>query len=278
MSLFDKRSFFDYNDLSRNFNKVSVMELSLLIILVLCLFFFLAGFVDSVAGGGGLISVPAMLLCGLPPHIALGTGKFASTLGSLTSLWTFARNHLVVLRIAPAGFLSAFAGGMAGSALAMHLDSAVLGKILIFLLPVGMLISLFSGRLATEEGELPERHLWIRVILMGFLIGSYDGFFGPGTGSFFIIAQHLVLRMGLVRASATAKVFNLASNAGAFAVFASGGAALYSLGIPLAAANILGNQLGTRLAIRIGAHMVRNFLYIALTLLLISLIYRFFFA
>lgn len=278
MSLFDKRSFFDYNDLSRNFNKVSVMELSLLIILVLCLFFFLAGFVDSVAGGGGLISVPAMLLCGLPPHIALGTGKFASTLGSLTSLWTFARNHLVVLRIAPAGFLSAFAGGMAGSALAMHLDSAVLGKILIFLLPVGMLISLFSGRLATEEGELPERHLWIRVILMGFLIGSYDGFFGPGTGSFFIIAQHLVLRMGLVRASATAKVFNLASNAGAFAVFASGGAALYSLGIPLAAANILGNQLGTRLAIRIGARMVRNFLYIALTLLLISLIYRFFFA
>ena len=278
MSLFDKRSFFDYNDLSRNFNKVSVMELSLLIILVLCLFFFLAGFVDSVAGGGGLISVPAMLLCGLPPHIALGTGKFASTLGSLTSLWTFARNHLVVLRIAPAGFLSAFAGGMAGSALAMHLDSAVLGKILIFLLPVGMLISLFSGRLATEEGELPERHLWIRVILMGFLIGSYDGFFGPGTGSFFIIAQHLVLRMGLVRASATAKVFNLASNAGAFAVFASGGAALYSLGIPLAAANILGNQLSTRLAIRIGARMVRNFLYIALTLLLISLIYRFFFA
>lgn len=278
MSLFDKRSFFDYNDLSRNFNKVSVMELSLLIILVLCLFFFLAGFVDSVAGGGGLISVPAMLLCGLPPHIALGTGKFASTLGSLTSLWTFARNHLVVLRIAPAGFLSAFAGGMAGSALAMHLDSAVLGKILIFLLPVGMLISLFSGRLATEEGELPERHLWIRVILMGFLIGSYDGFFGPGTGSFFIIAQHLVLRMGLVRASATAKVFNLASNAGAFAVFASGGAALYSLGIPLAAANILGNQLGTRLAIRIGSRMVRNFLYIALTLLLISLIYRFFFA
>ena len=278
MSLFDKRSFFDYNDLSRNFNKVSVMELSLLIILVLCLFFFLAGFVDSVAGGGGLISVPAMLLCGLPPHIALGTGKFASTLGSLTSLWTFARNHLVVLRIAPAGFLSAFAGGMAGSALAMHLDSAVLGKILIFLLPVGMLISLFSGHLATEEGELPERHLWIRVILMGFLIGSYDGFFGPGTGSFFIIAQHLVLRMGLVRASATAKVFNLASNAGAFAVFASGGAALYSLGIPLAAANILGNQLGTRLAIRIGSRMVRNFLYIALTLLLISLIYRFFFA
>lgn len=252
------------------------MEISLAVLLVLCVFFFLAGFVDSVAGGGGLISTPALLLCGVPPHMALGTGKFASTLGSLTSLWTFARNHLVVLRIAPAGFVSAFLGGMAGSALALHIDSALLGKLLVFLLPVGMAISLFSGKLVSTEGELPGRHLWIRVILMGFFIGGYDGFFGPGTGSFFIIAQHLILRMGLVRASATAKVFNLASNAGAFAVFASGGVTLYKLGIPLAVANILGNQLGTRLAIRIGTRMVRNFLYVTLSLLLSTLAYRFF--
>ena len=252
------------------------MDISLAVLVVLCVFFFLAGFVDSVAGGGGLISTPALLLCGVPPHMALGTGKFASTLGSLTSLWTFARNHLVVLRIAPAGFISAFAGGMAGSALALHIDSALLGKLLVFLLPVGMVISLFSGRLVSTEGELPERHLWIRVILMGFLIGGYDGFFGPGTGSFFIIAQHLLLHMGLVRASATAKVFNLASNAGAFAVFTSGGVTLFSLGIPLAVANILGNQLGTRLAIRIGTRMVRNFLYVTLSLLLSTRAYRFF--
>ncbi len=252
------------------------MELSFTLVSVLCLFFFLAGFVDSVAGGGGLISVPAMLICGLPPHAALGTGKFASTLGSLTSLWTFARNHLVVLRIAPAGFTAAFLGGMAGSGLAMLLDSAVLGKVLVFLLPAGMAVSLISGRSFTSEGTLPERQLWGRVILMGFLIGCYDGFFGPGTGSFFIIAQHLLLHLGLVRASATAKVFNLASNAGAFAVFASGGVVLYSLGIPLAVANILGNQLGTRLAIRTGARIVRIFLYITLSLLLATLIYRFF--
>ena len=254
------------------------MEISLGVVVILCLALCLSGFVDAVAGGGGLISMPAMLLCGLPPHTALGTGKFASTLGSLTSLWTFARNHLVVLKIAPVGFVSAFAGGMAGSALAMLIDSAMLGKLLIFLLPVGMGISLFSGKLVTAEGDLPEKHLWTRVILMGLFIGSYDGVFGPGTGSFFIIAQHLVLRMGLVRASATAKVFNLASNAGAFAVFASGGVTLFSLGIPLAIANIIGNPIGTRLAIHVGPRVVRNFLYITLCLLLISLIYRFFLA
>ena len=254
------------------------MEISLGILLVLCLFFFLAGFVDSIAGGGGLISTPAMLVCGLPPHVALGTGKFASTLGSLSSLWTFARNHLVVLRIAPLGFASAFLGGMAGAGLALLLDSAVLGRILVFLLPVGMLISLFSGKSRVQEGELPEKGLWLKVILMGFFIGIYDGFFGPGTGSFFIIGLHLFLRMGLVKASATAKVFNLASNAGGLAAFASGGVVLYQVALPCAIANILGNQIGTRLAIRVGAGAVRNFLYVTLSLLLGTLIYRFFIA
>lgn len=251
-------------------------DLTFGLIAILCLFFFLAGFVDSIAGGGGLISTPAMLVCGLPPHIALGTGKFASTLGSLTSLWTFARSNLVFMRIAPAGFLSAFLGGMAGAGLAMLIDSSLLGRVLIFLLPAGMAASLLSGKAGPEEGPLPEGRLWPVVILMGFFIGMYDGFFGPGTGSFFIIGLHLFLRMGLVRASATAKVFNLASNAGGLATFASGGVVLYTVALPCAVASILGNQIGTRLAIRIGARAVRTFLYITLSLLTATLIYRFF--
>ena len=252
------------------------MQVTLEMFLIVCPLTMLAGFVDSIAGGGGLISTPAMLVCGLPPHIALGTGKFASTLGSLTSLWTFARSRLVVLHIAPAGFLAAFAGGAAGSGLALLVDSSLLGKLLVFLLPVGLLASAFSGRTFTEEGDLPEKGLWAKVIGMGFAIGMYDGFFGPGTGSFFIVAQHILLRMGLVRASATAKVFNLASNAGALAMFASGGVVMYSVAVPCAVANIIGNQIGTRLAIRVGAKAVRAFLMVTLSLLLATLIYRFF--
>ena len=167
---------------------------------------------------------------------------------------------------------------LAGAGLALLLDSAMLGRVLVFLLPVGMCISLFSGKSRVQEGELPEKGLWIKVALMGFCIGMYDGFFGPGTGSFFIIALHLFLRMGLVKASATAKVFNLASNAGGLAAFASGGVVLYKVALPCALANILGNQIGTRLAIRVGAGAVRNFLYVTLTLLLGTLIYRFFLA
>ena len=252
------------------------MELTLPVILFCTAAFFLAGFVDAVAGGGGLISVPALLLSGVPPHYTLGTGKFSSTLGSLTALWSFARRHMVVTRIAPAGFASAFFGAIAGSWLALLLDSSVLGTILVVLLPAGLLLSLLSGRILTEEGALPERHLWVKVISMGLLIGAYDGFFGPGTGSFFILAQHLVLHIGLVRASATAKVFNLASNAGALATFASGGVVLYALGIPCALGSIAGNQLGVRLAMRVGARAVRIFLYGTLTVLILTLACRFF--
>ncbi len=254
------------------------MDLSLPVIALLCFFFLIAGFIDAIAGGGGLITTPMLLLCGVPPHAALGTNKFAVTIGTLTSVWTYARSHLLVLRIAPAGFAAAFCGAAAGARLAMLLDSAILGKALVFLLPAGMLISLFSGRSFGRDGDLPEKGLWPKVIGMGFVIGLYDGFFGPGTGSFFILAQHLLLRMNLVRASATAKVFNLASNAGALTVFANGGVVIYMLGIPCAIANIIGNQIGTRLAIRVGAHVVRLFLYVTMVLLLCTLIYRFFIA
>lgn len=252
------------------------MEVPLSILLLLCLFFFLAGLVDSIAGGGGLITVPAMLVCGIPPHAALGTAKFASTLGMLTSLWTFARSRLIVTSIAPLGFAASFLGAVGGSSLTMLIDSAILGKLLIFLLPVGMVISLFSRRPASCEESLPPRFLKLKVFLLCLTIGVYGGFFGPGTGSFFILVQNFVLRMGLVRASATAKVFNLASNAGALTTFATGGVVMWSLGLPLAIANILGNQAGVRLAIRVGGKAVRAFLYVTLSLLTATLIYRFF--
>ena len=109
------------------------MELSLSVILFCAFAFLIAGFVDAVAGGGGLISMPALLLAGVPPHMALGSGKFATTLGSLTALWSFARHHLVVTRIAPAGFASAFFGAVSGSGLAMQVESVLMGRILVFL-------------------------------------------------------------------------------------------------------------------------------------------------
>lgn len=235
--------------------------------------FFAAGFVDSIAGGGGLITLPALLLCGLPPHMILGTNKFSTTLGTLAAFFFYLRSGLVEKSIAPVGFGSAFLGGAAGSGLALCLDNAVLGKVLLFMLPVGIVISLMTG-FGKKERPLEKTLLGLKVFLIGFPIGVYDGFFGPGTGSFMIIALNIVLGLGLVRASATTKVMNLASNAGALCSFAAGGVVLYPLAIPCALANIAGNLCGAHLAVRVGARAVRVFLYIALGLLFGTLVWR----
>ncbi|HIU18401.1 MAG TPA: TSUP family transporter [Candidatus Avidesulfovibrio excrementigallinarum] len=236
---------------------------------------FVAGFIDSIAGGGGLITLPAMLLAGLPPHMALGTGKFAATLGTLVALLNYARNHLVNWHIAPFGVLCALIGSWSGSQLALHLDSAVLGKVLVFLLPVGMLVTFMPK----EKPQIRPLvcsgvRFWLVMPLVSFGVAFYDGFFGPGAGSFFIIAFHWILYLGLVEASATAKLFNLASNVGAFIAFCVNGQVLYAVALPMACASIAGNWLGSRMAIRTGAGAVRKFLIVSLCLLMATLLYR----
>lgn len=237
---------------------------------------FIAGVVDSIAGGGGLITMPAMLLMGVPPHYTLGTGKFATSLGTGLALFNFARNNLVLWRIAGMGVVFSLIGAYLGSRLALHIDSAVMGKVLVALLPVGMLVTLIPKK---DSGgtvdDVTGYRYWLFVPAVSLLVGGYDGFFGPGAGSFFILAFHWVLRMGLIQASATAKVFNLASNVGSLIAFLISGHVLFALAIPMAIASMAGNWMGSRLAIRAGADMVRKFLLVSLTLLLATLVWRY---
>ncbi len=253
------------------------MELELSTI-ILCAFIYLgAGIIDSIAGGGGLITIPSLMLVNIPPHFALGTNKFASSLGSLTAVWPFLRNKLIVLHLVPYGFIASFSGGILGSWLALQVESSMLGKVMAFLLPIGLLFSLLSGRTSMRDNvDMPLKKQKIVVSIIGIVIGVYDGFFGPGTGSFFILALHMFLGLGLVHASGTTKVFNLASNVGALVAFASGGVVLYALAIPCAIGSIVGNQLGALIAIRVGVSVVRYCLFAALSLLFITLIYRYF--
>ena len=252
------------------------MDVTLSIILICCAAFFIAGLIDSIAGGGGLITVPSLLLCGVPAHFALGTGKLASCLGTLSAVFSFARNRYLVTRILPLGFLSSALGSILGSWTALQIDSALMGKIMVLMLPVGLVLMLASGGLKLTHGEMPERFLWLRVCALGALVGAYDGFFGPGAGSFFLIGLHVLLKMDLVRASANSKIFNLASNFGSVCTFGSAGTVLYTLAIPCAIASILGNQVGARLAMRVGVKLVRTMLFFVLVLLLATLVYRFF--
>lgn len=252
------------------------MEVTLTMIAIGTVASFFAGLIDSIAGGGGLVTMPALLLAGVPPHATLGTNKLSSSLGTFVSLLTYARGHMVEWRMAPLGIVSSLIGAWLGSLVALQVSPDMLGKILVALLPVGMLMTLIpkkeiSGAAPVFSGP----RFWLTLGGVGFVVGMYDGFFGPGAGSFFIIAFHVVLRIGLVQASATSKVLNLASNVGALFSFVCHGEVLYALGLPMAAANMAGNWAGARLAIRKGAGMVRHCLFVSLTLLLGTLAYKY---
>lgn len=240
---------------------------------------FVAGIIDSIAGGGGLITLPAILISGVPPHFALGTNKFAATIGTSVAVANFARSHLVQWRMALWGLGFTLAGSWAGAMLTQQFDSAQLGKILVLLLPFAMLTILLPMKDSGKNQSLPcDWRFWILLPATCFVLGAYDGFFGPGTGSFLILAFYWMLGTGLLAASATAKVINLASNIGAFFVFLWNGQILWPLAFAMAAGSMLGNWLGSRLAIKIGPALVRKILLLSLLILLATLIWRYFLA
>lgn len=252
------------------------MSLGIITVAALAAVSFTAGFIDSIAGGGGLLTLPTFLLAGLPPHNALGTNKFQSTIGTSVAVFNYIRSGRVQLRIIVSGILFILAGSFIGSRMILLFNQAIAGKITIFLLPVGITATLIPKKNGTSGGELTWRELYSAVPVIGFLIGFYDGFFGPGTGAFLALSLHLVLRLNLIDATANAKVFNLLSNIGGLTGFILGGTVLFKLGIPLAGANMLGNYLGSHLAIRKGDGVIRFFLTLVLVILFGTLIWKFF--
>lgn len=247
------------------------------ILLLLMVASFIAGFIDSIAGGGGLIILPINLATGMPAHLALGTGKLIATSGTLFSLAIFSKGKMVAWKVVAYGVPFSLLGSVAGANLAMALDPATLGKILILLLPFGAALTLCPKRKQTVTEELSNKSLAARTILVCLFMGIYDGFFGPGTGSILLIALHTFLRLDLVKSSGTTKAFNSASNVGALVTFLFSGQLLYSVGIPMALANIGGNILGSRLAMSQGSGLVQKMLLVSLVLLFSFLVCRYFF-
>lgn len=250
------------------------MEVTLTLILICCMAFLVAGFIDSIAGGGGLITTPTLLALGIPAHYCLGSTKLASMCGSSMALFTFWQNKQIVSKVALIGVISSFLGGVVGSWLALQISNEKMTIIMVALIPVGLLISLMSGsvKVSEEEKEVP---FWrLKAICIGVVVGIYEGFFGPGAGSFFLIGIHVLLKAGLVKSSGTAKIFNISANFGAVAAFATAGTVSYALAFPCAIASIIGNRLGAKYAIKIGPNIVRKVLYFVLCLLLVSLVFK----
>lgn len=248
--------------------------------LIICSIAALAGgFIDAISGGGGLLTIPALLLTGVPPHFALGTNKISACLGTAISLINFSRHKLVNWRMAFWGIPFSLAGSWLGSLLALHLDSAILGKVLVIMLPFAMIITLLPQK--TNENFSPAvsgLRYWLLLPIVCVSIGCYDGFFGPGTGTILILLLHWCMRQNMLGASATAKAFNLASNVSAAVSFIWHNSIIWSLGIAMGICFMIGNWLGSAFAIHAGSGAVRKFLLVSLLLLLGSLVWQYFFA
>jgi uncharacterized protein len=229
-------------------------------IAVLALVALVAGTVDAIAGGGGLLTVPAILWTGLPPHLALGTNKGQSVFGSFAALVRFTRGGLVDGRRARITFPLGLAGSVAGAALVLRLSPAVLRPIVLALLAAAAVFVgvRHAGPPRPDGAAAPARAAPLVAALIAFAVGAYDGFFGPGTGTFLIVAFVGLLGDGLARASASAKVVNFASNLAALALFASRGVVVWRIALPMAAAQLAGGWVGAHLAVRRGDALVRR--------------------
>jgi len=252
-------------------------------LITVCSLIFFAGFVDSIAGGGGIIALPAYLIAGLPPTVARGTTKFTSTIGIAVATVRFWRRGLVHLWAAVIGAVTAIVGSSTGALLSIRLDEhneRVFHYILIASLPLLAAFILLNKRVGTDA---PSRDLrlprtYLLSALTGLIIGGYDGFFGPGAGTFMIIVFSSVVGMDVLTASGTAKAVNLASNASALITYFLNGHVFFKLAVPAAAFSILGNILGSRLAFKNGARLIRPAFVFVLTILLIKIIYDVFIA
>lgn len=235
------------------------------------------GFIDAIAGGGGLLTIPALLLCGVPPHVTLGTNKVSACCGTAIALFNFGKHGLVRWQMAVIGVPFSVVGSWLGAFLAMRLEPQLLGRIIIGLLPLAMLITLLPHKKRGDASPvLAAARLWAILPLICLALGCYDGFFGPGTGSFLILALHWCLRLDLIGASATAKAFNLASNVSGAVSFIWHDSVLWRLGFIMAGCFMAGNLLGSQFAVRAGSKAVRVFLAVSLALLLASLVWRYF--
>lgn len=253
------------------------MILTPLAIVIVCLLTFLAGFIDSIAGGGGLISLPAYLSAGLPAHLTIGTNKFSSAFGTFVSFTKFVKSGRINYKSALASVAGALPGSWLGARLTLVIDEVYLKYILVILLP--FIVILIVSRKNFGENDTSSKLSSVKLItvsiLSGLVIGAYDGFFGPGTGTFLILVYTGILGFNLTTASGNTKVVNLASNISALATFILMDKVVYTVGIPAALAGILGNWLGSGLAIKNGAKIIRPFFIIAVAILFGKLLYDF---
>lgn len=234
---------------------------------------FLAGFVDSVAGGGGLISLPAYILTGMPMHLVYGCNKFAAAFGTTAATFRYWRHKMVEVPVGLSAAAGAFVCSVLSSRIVLYLDEKTLKAMMLVILPVVGVLTLLNKNMGGTDGS--GRFSAGKRKRMGFLIGCmmgfYDGLFGPGTGTFSLVAFCLIMRYDIRTGTGNAKFLNLASNYASLVVFLLAGTIYWPVALPVAAANIAGGVFGSGRAIKNGAGFIRGMLMAVTVLLFVKL-------
>jgi uncharacterized membrane protein YfcA len=227
-----------------------------------------AGWIDSIAGGGGLLTVPVLLNFGLPPADALGTNKLQAVFGSASATWHYGRAGLIDFRNAATGVVFTAIGAALGALMVQRFRPDFLRVIIPFLLIAIAAYFLFRPRLGDADARLRMKSAPFH-FMFGLPLGFYDGFFGPGTGSFWAMAYVLLLGFNLKKATAHTKLMNFTSNAAALLMFAVGGKVHLLAGLTMGAGELLGTRLGAKMVIRRGTRFIRP-IFIAVVLAIIA--------
>ena len=242
--------------------------------LIVCPLVFLAGLVDSIAGGGGLISLPGYMIAGVPAHMALGTNKMSSTIGTLVSTARLLKHGYLKGKIAVAAVSAVFAmtGSVLGAQIALRVPDSVIRSMMIVILPIVAYYVLRNKNMGDSErtGTISKRRVCVISLAASFVIGTYDGFYGPGTGTFLLLLLTGVAHMGLKEANGITKAINLTTNLTALAVYLMNGKVIFLLGLTAGLFSIAGNYLGAKCFDKGGAKFVKPLMLVVLVIFFVK--------
>lgn len=242
--------------------------------LIVCPMVFLAGFVDAIAGGGGLISLPAYLLAGVPMHQAIATNKLSSATGTTISTIRYCRNTKVDWSIVGPAIVLSLIGSSIGAKLTMMMPESVLKIVLLVVLPVTAVFVFRKNALVEKQsGSVSHRRMLLITWIAALAIGCYDGFYGPGTGTFLILVMVGLAKMDMMQAAANTKLINLASNISALAAFLIGGKVVLTLGLAASVFSIAGHYTGSSMVMKNGTKIVKPIILVVLVLLFLKVIF-----
>ena len=242
------------------------MQISLFTYIIVCPMVFLAGFVDSIGGGGGLISLPAYLFAGIPAHVAVGTNKLSSATGTAVSTFRICKHGDIQWNIAIPGILAAFLGAFIGAHISLLINESVFKGILVIILPI-VAFQVIRKKDLEPKGTIPFNKQRIIVILSSFFIGIYDGIYGPGTGTFLILAYTALAKMNVLQAAGNTKLCNLTSNITSLVIFLMNGTVLIPLGLCASLFSIAGHYVGSGMVLKNGSKIVRAIILVVIALL-----------